>query len=120
MKLRCRASMLRVIRRRWKRRCCVSSPPPGPSWRTTTSAARGAGASDAAHGPKPVLRRIMRLLGLAGSSNVHEAEAAMNESRRLMLLHNIDAAVAAGAGGFSFRQVGAVKARSDASERILA
>jgi len=68
----------------------------------------------------PVLRRIMRLLALSASANVHEAEAATNEARRLMLLHNIDAAVSVAATGFSFRHVGPVKARSDASARILA
>jgi len=62
----------------------------------------------------------MRLLALSGSANVHEAESATNEARRLMLLHNIDAAVTAGAAGFSFRHVGAVSARTDASARILA
>jgi hypothetical protein len=68
----------------------------------------------------PMLRRIMRLLALSASANVHEAEAATNEARRLMLLHNIDAAVSVAATGFSFRHVGPVKARSDASARILA
>jgi hypothetical protein len=71
-------------------------------------------------GPDPMLRRIMRLLALADSPNLHEAEAAMNEARRLMLIHNIDAAAAAVTDGYGFRHVGQVKARSDASERILA
>ena len=86
------------------------------------AAAAGLPAPDGAQasGPNPIVRRIMRLLALSGSANVHEAEAATNEARRLMLLHNIDAAVSVGADGFSFRHVGAVKARSDASERILA
>jgi hypothetical protein len=74
----------------------------------------------APHPMQPVLRRITRLLALAESPNVHEAEAAMNEARRLMLLHNIDVAASAEAQGYSFRQVGEVKARTDASERILA
>jgi hypothetical protein len=74
----------------------------------------------AAAGPNPIVRRIMRLLALAGSANVHEAEAATNEARRLMLLHNIDAAVSVAADGYSFRHLGPVKARSDASARILA
>jgi hypothetical protein len=78
-----------------------------------------AGTDGPASGGKPILRRIMRLLALCRSPNVHEAEAAMNESRRLMLLHNLDAVVTA-ADGYTFRQVGAVKARSDASARILA
>ncbi len=71
-------------------------------------------------GPNPIVRRIMRLLALAGSANVHEAEAATNEARRLMLLHNIDAAVSIATDGYAFRHVGPVKARSDASARILA
>jgi len=74
----------------------------------------------AAPGPNPIVRRIMRLLALGSSANVHEAEAATNEARRLMLLHNIDAAVSVAADGFSFRHLGEVKARSDASARILA
>jgi hypothetical protein len=62
----------------------------------------------------------MKLLALASSANVHEAQAATNEARRLMLLHNIDAAVSVAADGFSFRHVGETKARSDAGVRILA
>ena len=73
-----------------------------------------------AGGPDPMLRRIMRLLALADSPNLHEAEAAMNEARRLMLVHNIDAAATANGGGYRFRHVGLVKGRSEASERILA
>jgi hypothetical protein len=68
----------------------------------------------------PMLRRIMRLLALAESPNLHEAEAAMNEARRLMLLHNIDASASAEKDGFRFRHVGPVKARTEGSERILA
>jgi hypothetical protein len=73
-------------------------------------------------GPHPVLRRIMRLLALAESPNIHEAAAAMNEAHRLMLAHNIDAAAGDGAGpeGYQFRHVGPVKARTETSERILA
>jgi hypothetical protein len=71
-------------------------------------------------GPNPILRRITRLLALADSPNLHEAEAAMNEARRLMLAHNIDAAAAASPDGYRFRHVGPVKARTEASERILA
>jgi hypothetical protein len=73
-----------------------------------------------APGPTPIVRRIMKLLALASSANVHEAQAATNEARRLMLLHNIDAAPTVAADGFSFRHVGETKARSDASARILA
>jgi len=67
-----------------------------------------------------VLRRIARLLALAESPNVHEAEAAMNEARRLMLLHNIDAGASPDAPGYGFRHVGEVKARNDVAEKVLA
>jgi hypothetical protein len=84
--------------------------------------ARAAGlpAGGPAGGPHPVLRRITRLLALAESPNLHEAEAAMNEARRLMLLHNVDAATAASAEGYGYRHVGPVKARTEIGERILA
>jgi hypothetical protein len=71
-------------------------------------------------GPDPVLRRIMRLLALAESPNEHEAQAAMNEAQRLMLVHNIDAPTGQAEDGYSFRHVGAVKARTDVSQKILA
>lgn len=77
-------------------------------------------AGDPGNGPDPTLRRIMRLLALAESPNVHEAEAAMNEAQRLMLLHNIDTPVGQAQGGYSFRHVGAVKARTDVSQKVLA
>jgi Protein of unknown function (DUF2786)/SprT-like family len=85
-----------------------------------TAAGLPAGSGGSAGGPDPVLRRIMRLLALADSPNLHEAEAAMNEARRLMLVYNIDAAATAATDGYRFRHVGQVKARTDASERILA
>jgi hypothetical protein len=72
------------------------------------------------HPQHPMLRRIMRLLALAESPNLHEAEAAMNEARRLMLAHNIDASAATASEGYHVRHVGPVKARTEASERILA
>jgi hypothetical protein len=85
---------------------------------TPADAELGAGA---AGGPRAAtLRRIARLLALAESPNIHEAQAAMNEARRLMLLHNIDAAASPEAEGHAFRHVGAVKARSDVAEKILA
>ena len=70
--------------------------------------------------PSPVLRRIARLLALADSPNVHEAEAAMKAAQRLMLHHNIDAAVAAAREGFTFRHVGAPNGRVPAAQHVLA
>jgi hypothetical protein len=82
--------------------------------------AAGVPTSGDGKGQHPMVRRITRLLALADSPNLHEAEAAMNEARRLMLLHNIDASAAAEKDGVSFRHVGPVKVRSEASERTLA
>jgi hypothetical protein len=89
--------------------------------------APGADADGEAAAPlAAVARRIARLLALAESPNVHEAAAAMNEARRLMLLHNIDPAPedggrdGEGARGYRFRHVGAIKARNDVAEKVLA
>jgi hypothetical protein len=68
----------------------------------------------------PVLRRIARLLALAESPNVHEAEAAMKAAQRLMLKHNIDAGVAAAKEGYAFIHLGVPRQRVEASEHVLA
>jgi hypothetical protein len=68
----------------------------------------------------PLLRRVSRLLALAGSANVHEAEAAMNAAQRLMLQHNLDLAAAEARRGYSFLVLGTVKARHEAWEQLLA
>lgn len=74
----------------------------------------------APEGGGPALRRIARLLALAASPNVHEAESAMQQARRLMLRHNIDAAAATAREGFAFRHVGLPRGRIDAHEQVLA
>ena len=75
------------------------------------------------------LRRVARLLALAQSQNLHEAESAMREAQRLMLKHNLEEGVARATqpgrdGGrarrYSYRQVGPVKRRVEESERLLA
>ena len=68
----------------------------------------------------PVLRRIARLLALAESPNLHEAEAAMNTAQRLMLKHNIDQTVARASEGFAFRHLGRPSGRIEAAEHVLA
>jgi hypothetical protein len=68
----------------------------------------------------PVLRRITRLLALAESPNLHEAEAAMNAAQRLMLKHNIEESVAAAHEGFTFRHLGRPSGRIEAAEHVLA
>jgi hypothetical protein len=69
---------------------------------------------------EPVLRRIARLLALAGSPNLHEAEAAMRQAHRLMLKYNIDAVTSAAIRGYGFRHLGAPLPRIDAARQILA
>jgi hypothetical protein len=71
-------------------------------------------------GGSPVLRRITRLLALAQSPNVHEAEAAMKTAQRLMLKHNIDASAAAAREGYAFIHLGIPRKRVEAAEHVLA
>jgi predicted SprT family Zn-dependent metalloprotease len=69
------------------------------------------------------VERIARLLALAESPNVHEAEAAMAAAQRLMLKHNIEVGAQASHGAridHDFRTVGAPRGRVEESQRILA
>lgn len=66
------------------------------------------------------LGKVQRLLALAESDNVHEAEAAMARAHALMRKHNIAWAEEGPASTYVFRQVGPVRARVPAHERILA
>lgn len=71
------------------------------------------------------LRRVARLLALAQSQNLNEAESAMREAQRLMLKHNLEehsarAGVRAAGQRYSYRQLGPVRRRVDESERLLA
>lgn len=70
--------------------------------------------------PNPIVERVAKLLALAGSSNEHEARAAMAAAQRLMLKHNVR--IAAGDGGrrYGFRHLGAPSGRVAEAERILA
>jgi hypothetical protein len=84
--------------------------------------AGGDGEGEGAGAPQPpaVLRRIARLLALAESPNLHEAEAAMKQAQRLMLRYNIEAAGITAERGFSFRHLGHPRRRIDAAEQVLA
>jgi Protein of unknown function (DUF2786)/SprT-like family len=65
------------------------------------------------------VERIARLLALAESPNVHEAEAATLAAQRLMLKYNIDAQTRP-SPGYDFRTLGAPTGRVEESQRILA
>jgi hypothetical protein len=66
-----------------------------------------------------ILERIARLLALAESSNVHEAEAAMSAAQRLMLKYNLDVQKARTARRYAFRHLGKATGRVGEAERIV-
>jgi hypothetical protein len=83
--------------------------------------ARAAGAPEANEGAShPILERIAKLLALAESPNEHEAQAAMSAAQRLMLKHNIEAAVAGGGARHCFRHLGQPTGRVTEHARRLA
>lgn len=63
--------------------------------------------------------KIARLLALAESPNVHEAEAAMLAAQRLLLRHNVDLAAARASRGHAFRHLGKPSGRITEAERVL-
>jgi len=67
-----------------------------------------------------VLDRVTKLLALAESSNVHEAQSAMNAAQRLMLKYNVEAVREGVPRGYGFRHLGRPTGRVSESERILA
>jgi hypothetical protein len=78
-----------------------------------------AGLPAAASGPgaeKKILGRVAKLLALAESPNVHEAQAAMAEAQRLMLKHNLEAPARA---GYGFRHLGEPTGRIGPAQRVL-
>ncbi len=68
----------------------------------------------------PILERIAKLLALAESPNEHEAQAAMSAAQRLMLKHNIEAAVSGAEAVYCFRHLGKPTGRVSEHERRLA
>jgi len=66
-----------------------------------------------------VLERIARLLALAESSNVNEAQAAMAAAQRLMLKYNLDIDQARTERRYAFRHLGKPTGRVGESERIV-
>jgi len=65
-------------------------------------------------GTEKTLERIRKLLALAGSSNQHEAEAAMKKAHELMLRHNIEQLPIT--HGFEVRHLGEPRARRSSVE----
>ena len=71
-------------------------------------------------GEKRLVDRIARLLALAESPNVHEAEAAASAAQRLMLKYNLDVSAGSTARAYGFLHVGKPTGRVSESERMLA
>jgi predicted SprT family Zn-dependent metalloprotease len=98
-------------------------PPHGPTFRRICDERgidrRAAGAPSSAE-RSPVLERIAKLLALAESPNEHEAQAAMSAAQRLMLKHNIEAAVDGSNTAHCFRHIGKATGRVSEHERRLA
>jgi hypothetical protein len=67
-----------------------------------------------------ILQRIARLLALAESPNLHEAEAAMKEAQRLMLKYNIEVGPLPAQRSYAFRHIGRVTSRVSESESLAA
>lgn len=63
--------------------------------------------------------RIARLLALAESPNIHEAEAAMAAAQRLLLKHNLDLRNARVAQGYVWKHLGVPTGRTTEAERVL-
>jgi hypothetical protein len=69
---------------------------------------------------RKMIDRVARLLALAESPNVHEAEAAASAAQRLMLKYNLEVGHKAKAQGYAFAHVGKPTGRVTEAERILA
>lgn len=66
-----------------------------------------------------IAERIARLLALAESPNVHEAEAAMAAAQRLLLKHNIELREARTAQGYTWKHLGTPTGRTTEAQRVL-
>ena len=67
----------------------------------------------------PIRRVISKLLSLAGSPNEHEAQAAMNKARQLLIRHNLESAELETHLAYERHQIGQVKARRSEFEYTL-
>jgi hypothetical protein len=68
---------------------------------------------------KRVLERIAKLLALAESPNLHEAQSAMSAAQRLILRYNVETDQTNAVNNYSFRHLGKPTGRLDESQRIL-
>jgi hypothetical protein len=76
--------------------------------------------SAVAGGEARIVERIAKLLALAKSSNVHEAEVAMATAQRLMLKYNVELVAHGASARYGFRHLGEPTGRLTESRRMLA
>lgn len=105
----------------------TDEPPHGPTFQQVCerlgidgAAAGMPKASGTSEDENRVLDRVAKLLALAESPNVHEAQAATSAAQRLMLKHNLDLAAARSKRGYSFRHLGKPSGRISEAERWIA
>jgi hypothetical protein len=106
---------------------CTTEPAHGPTFRRVCqqraidARARGVPAphADGDAGVR-IVQRVAKLLALAESPNIHEAQAAALAAQRLMLKYNIDSVAHCSSRDYGFRHLGKPKGRTTESERLLA
>ncbi len=106
---------------------CEDEPDHGPLFRKVCEDrgidARASGlpeAVDTQSTQARVLDRIAKLLALAESPNLHEAQAAMSAAQRLMLKYNIEAALQPTTGRHVFRHLGVPTGRRNEIQQRVA
>jgi len=96
----------------------------GPAFRTVCAErsidSRAAADPRDRPGMDGILRKVDGLLALADSENEHEAASAMSAAHRLMRKHNVSLTAAPTPDAYRFQQLGGVRRRTPAHEKILA
>ncbi len=67
-----------------------------------------------------VLQKVRKLLALAESHNVHEAQAAMAMANRLLLEHNLELAAATAERSYAHRRIGGELGRVSIAHKLVA
>ena len=102
----------------------TDEPPHGPAFRRACEVLRVdvEPAEEVAdpEGTARIVRRIAKLLSLAGSPNENEAQASLAKARELLLRHNLDEVQVRGVRAMRSRWLGPVRGRHHHHEQILA
>jgi hypothetical protein len=82
--------------------------------------AQGVPSAPADASEQRILDRVAKLLALAESPNVHEAESAMAAAQKLLLKHNLEERGRTHGRGYAYRHVGVPSSRRGEHEKLLA